>query len=108
MPWLITWQVPLVMLTELALVDQLAGQLMGAAQEGIGRRADPQAFPFGALLQVQPFLDRQHEGLFRIDVLAGVEDLPGDPIVNGRHRQVDDDVDIIGLEQAVDGLGADA
>ena len=58
---------------ELAAVDELAHQLVRAAEERVRRRADAQALLLGPFLQIEPFLDRQDERLFRIDVLAGVE-----------------------------------
>ena len=93
-------------LPSLPLSIRCARQLVRAAEERVGRRADAQPLLLRALLEVEPFLDRQHERLFRIDVLAGVEHLPRHVVVHRRYRQVDDDVDVVRREQLVDGLGA--
>ena len=87
--------------SHLAAVDEIARKLMRAAEEGVGRRADAQALFLRPLLQVQPLPDRKHEGLFRIDVLAGVEHLLRHRVMRGRIRQVDHDVDVGCGEQAV-------
>ena len=93
-------------LAELAAVDEVARQLMRAAEERVGRRADAQPLLLRPLLEIEALLDRQHERLFRIDVLAGVEDLLRYLVMHRRDGQVDDDVDVVGLEQLFDGLGA--
>ena len=95
-------------LADAAIVDQVARQLVRAAEEGVRRRTDAQLALLRALPEVEAFLDGEHEGLLRIDVLAGVEHLPRHLIVDRRYRQVDDDVDVLRGEQVVDGLGAQA
>ena len=61
---------------ERAVVDQLARQLVRAAEEGVGRGADAQV-AVGQRLELQALLDAEHEGLLGVDVLAGLERLRG-------------------------------
>ena len=92
---------------ELAAVDQLARQLMRAAEECVRCRTDAQPLLLGPFLEVEPFLDRQHERLFRIDVLAGLQHRLRHFIMHGRNGEVDDDVDLVVLEKVVGRLGAE-
>ena len=86
---------------------ELAGVLVGAAEEGVGRRADAQALAVGEGLEVQAVLDGEDEGLLGVDVLAGLEDGGGDAVVGVGDGEVDDDVDGVVDEEGVDGLGLD-
>ena len=108
-PYVNAGQIVVVRTDEMAITGDktLAGKLVGAAEKGVGRGADAQLLPLRAFLQVQPFLHRKHEGLFRIDVLARIERLPRHLVVNGRNGEVDDDVDRIVPEQFLHGFGAE-
>ena len=89
-----------------AAIDDAARQLVSAAEEGVGRGADAQAVLLGALLEVEPFLHRQHKRFLGIDVFSRVDHLLRDGIVHSGNRQIHDDVDIFGRKQPIDSLGA--
>ncbi len=58
--------------------------------------------------QLLALLQREHERLFRIDVLAGFEDRLRNGEMRIRDRQVDDDIDLVIGKKLVDGLRLDA
>ncbi|MNL41747.1 hypothetical protein D3C87_1641700 [compost metagenome] len=95
-------------LAQLAAVDDFACLLMGAAKEGIGGGTDLQATIVCSLLEGHALFERQHEGLFRIGVLARRDDIHRHRIVGRRNRQVHDHVDFAVLEQLVGSLRLDA
>ena len=85
-----------------AFVDQLAGGLVAAAEEGVGRAADAQTpclAPRPAALRASGEVDA--ERLLRMHVLAGGDRLQADLDMGERHRQVDDDLDVGVGEQAL-------
>ena len=55
-------------------VDQGAGLLMRTAQKGIGRTAQAQPARCRQIAQRQPVRQAQCQGLFRIDMFAGLQD----------------------------------
>ena len=57
-------------------IDQRPRLLVGAAEEGVGGAADHQPAFLGGLFEVEPVLERQHQRLFRIGVLAGASGCP--------------------------------
>ena len=74
------------------VIDQCAGGLVAAAQEGIGSGADAQAFRLRHLRQFFPLGEINPERLFRIGVLSRVERLQTDRHMRFRNSQVDDDL----------------
>ena len=72
-----------------ALVEQLAGELMAAAEEGVGGAAEAPAGRLGLRRQLARLGERHAERLLRIDVLAGGERGAADLGVRQRRRQVD-------------------
>ena len=86
---------------------ELAGVLVGAAEEGVGGGADAEVLAVGEGLELQALLDGEDEGLLRVDVLAGLERGGGHAVVGLGDGQVDDDVDGVVGEEGVDGLGLD-
>ncbi len=89
-----------------AIINQASGLLMRAAQKGIGRGADAQPFVGGKAGQGGAFVDAEHERFFRIGVLAIFEDRRCDTEMRGWDREIEDDVDIVGLQQIVHRFGA--
>ena len=96
---------------EPAAVDQLTDVLKAAAEEGIRGAADEQALFLRELDQFFALRERHGEGLFRVDVLAGLERSEVVLIVRLRRGQVEHEVDVrvrdqlhagrIGLRDAV-------
>lgn len=96
---------------EPAAVDQLTDVLKAAAEEGIRGAADEQALFLRELDQLFALRERHGEGLFRVDVLAGLERGEVVLIVRLRRGQVEHEVDVrvrdqlhagrIGLRDAV-------
>ena len=74
-----------------AIVDELAGCLVGAAEEGVGRAADAQALGFGRVDQLLRFGQADAQRLLRMDVLAGGDRLEADLDMGAGHGEVDDD-----------------
>ena len=96
---------------EPAAVDQLTDVLKAAAEEGIRGAADEQALFLRELDQLFALRERHGEGLFRVDMLAGLERGEVVLIVRLRRGQVEHEVDVrvrdqlharrIGLRDAV-------
>ncbi|MCY1244907.1 hypothetical protein D9M72_580070 [compost metagenome] len=78
---------------------------MRAAEEGIRRAADGKALGLRDRPELLALLQRKHQWLLGIDVLAGFEDRLRDRVVRVRDRQVDDDIDIRIGQQPLDALG---
>ncbi len=91
-----------------AVVDELARQLVRAAEEGVGGRPDAQAPGVGDLLQPLALVDGEDEGLLGIDVLARLERHQGDAVVRVGDGEVDHHVDVRVGEELVHRLGAHA
>jgi hypothetical protein len=91
-----------------ALVEQPARALMGAAQEGVGRAADPQAALSGRREQRVRLGEIDRERLLEIDVLAGGERGVSDRSMRPGDREVEHDLDGIAREQRLDGHRCDA
>ena len=100
--------VPAIGLADGAFVDQLARGLVRAAEEGVGRAADPHALGLRRVDQLARLGDGDAERLLRMDVLAGGDGLQADLDMRLRHGQVEDDLDRGIGEQRVDGLRRDA
>ncbi len=90
------------------LIHSLAGELVGAAEKGIGRAADGEVFRGRESAQLLALGQRQHQRLFGIDMLAGFEDPLGNREMRIGDGQVDDDVDLRIGQKFVDRLGAHA
>ena len=84
------------------VVDGAARGLVGAAEKGVGRRAEPQALGRRGFDQPARLGDRDAERLFRVDVLAGGDRLEADLDMGVRNREVEDDLDRRIGEQRVD------
>ena len=67
---------------------------MAAAEESVGRAAEPEAAGMGERHQLLGLLHGHAERLFRIDMLAGEQRLLADRVMRGRRRQVDDQADL--------------
>ena len=96
-------------------VDDLAGGLDAAAEDGVGRAADAEFAFLGFLEDLETFLVGEGEGFFAVDVLAGAEGGEVDADVGGGDGEVENGVDVgigeefldgAGLEAVLDGLGA--
>ena len=88
-------------LAQLLAVDDVAHLLVRAAEEGVGRRADIETALVGLGLELLAFLEREHEGLLGIGMLARRNRIERDLVVRRRHREIDDDVDLGVLQHLV-------
>ena len=84
------------------VVDQLARGLVAAAEERVRRAADPQIFLGGEIHHLARLDHVDAERLFRMDMLAGVQHREADIGMGQRHRQVDDDFDVVAFQHLVD------
>ena len=75
------------------LIDGAARGLVGAAEKGVGRAAEPQALGRRGFDQAARLGDGDAERLFRVDVLAGGDRLEADFNMRVRNREVQDDLD---------------
>jgi len=73
-----------------------------AAEEGVRRAANAQIFLGGEIHHLARLGDIDAERLFRVDMLAGVQNREADISMGQRHRQVDDDFDVIAFQHLVD------
>jgi hypothetical protein len=89
-------------------LDQMPRQLVGAAQESVREQNQPEALSSRLSPQDRGLLNRQHKGLFRIDMLARIERLGRHRVMDRGHREVDDHVDVVGCEQILNAFGPDA
>ncbi|ENN84128.1 hypothetical protein RHSP_78414 [Rhizobium freirei PRF 81] len=76
-----------------AFVNDGAGRLVAAAEEGIGCRADAQALGGSGIRKPLAFGEIDAERLFRVGVFAGFQCLKTDGDMRLRDGQVDDDLD---------------
>ena len=76
-----------------ARVDEPPRLLVGAAEEGVGRAADPEAAGVRRLDDAGGLGEGDAERLLGMDVLAGRDRLQADRGMGLRHRQVQDDLD---------------
>ena len=74
-------------------LNQMPGQLMGATEKCVGSGADAEPFFGGPLSEIPALFDGQHEGFFRINMLARIEHLGRDRVMHCRYREVDDHID---------------
>ena len=88
------------------VVDQMPRMLVCAAEECVWSGTDANALLFRTSRKILSFLHREHEGLFGIDVLAGVDHGFGDFVVRGGDGEIDDDVNVSRLQKTVYRFGS--
>ena len=103
-----TWQVPPLILPTATVIDQMAGKLVRSTEKRIRRRADADTLFRSPLGEIPAFGDRKHEGLFRVDMLAGIDHLARHLIVNRRDGEIDHQINVRRAQQSFHGFGADA
>jgi hypothetical protein len=89
-------------ITDPAVVDQLARGLEGARHERRRRAADEHARVAGGGDDAVRILERRGEWLLGEDVLAGRDGRERHVGVDGRRREVDDDLDVAILQELVE------
>ena len=94
--------------TDEPLVDALAGGLLAAAEEGVGRGADPQDPGRGRIDEGARFGERDAKRLFRVDVLAGADRLQADFDMRLRAGEIENDLDRRIREHGIDGARGEA
>ena len=75
-----------------AFVEGAPRSLMGAAEKGVGRRAEPQAFGRRGFDQPARLGDGDAKRLFRVNVLAGGDRFQPDVDMGVRHSEIEDDL----------------
>jgi hypothetical protein len=75
---------------------------VAAAEEGVRRAADTQAFGLGQVHDLARLGHAHAQRLLGMDMLAGVENRQAHVGVRQRHGQVDHDLDVVALQQLVD------
>ena len=75
---------------------------MPAAEKRVGRAADAKLFLRGEIHHLAGFRDVDAERLLGMDMLAGIQNRETDVGVGERHREIDDDLDVVALEQLID------
>ena len=75
------------------LIHGAARGLVGAAEKGVGRRAEPQALGCRSFDQPAGLGDGDAERLFRVHMLAGGDRLEADGDMGLRNREIQDDLD---------------
>ena len=80
-------------LADAAGIDQRSCRLVRAAEERIGRAADPEPFGRGRLDQPAALGERNRQRLFEIDMLAGGDGVEGHRHVGLWDGEVEDDLD---------------
>ncbi len=108
MPRVMTRAVPAIGRPILPSSSSSRGELVAAAEEGVGRAAEPPAGRRGLRGELARLGERHAERLFRIDVLAGGKRRAADLGVRERRRQVDHELDRIVRQQRVRRHRADA
>jgi diguanylate cyclase (GGDEF)-like protein/PAS domain S-box-containing protein len=83
-------------------VERAPARLMRGAEEGVGRAADAQPLGGGDAQQRLRLVEARGERLLRVDVLAGLDDLPADRPVRHGHGEVDHGLDLGIGEERVD------
>ena len=87
-----------------ALVQQPAHGLELGGQEGVGRGADEEALGSGKLDDLVCLLEAVGQGLFAVDVLAGLQGGHGQAVVGGGIGEDDDDVHLRVCQHLVGGV----
>ena len=77
-----------------ALIQELAHGLELGSQEGVGSGADEEALLFCKLDDLVGLLEAVGQGLFAVDMLAGLQRCHGQAVVGGGIGEDDDDVDL--------------
>ena len=80
----------------------LAGGLVAAAEERIGRAADAQPLGRRQIHDLAGLGYADAERLLGMDMLAGIEHRQAHVGVGQRHRQVDHDLDVVALQELID------
>lgn len=86
-------------LAQRSVIDRASGRLQRRPQEGVGGRPDEQTALPGKRHQLASLCGVIRQGLLAIDVLAGLEHLAAQLVVNAHGNEHNDHLDVLAREK---------